>query len=135
MKTEYEMFELAPVSLWLEDYSGVRAQFDVWRSEGVTDLRAHLHADRGRAVACSRQLKVVRVNRRTLELFGASDLRHLTDNLHRVFGEATIEPYTHELVALTTMSQADQRMLSAKRAFYAASGVDRRTTQQGDLAS
>jgi hypothetical protein len=35
------MFELASVSLWLEDFSGVRALFDAWRDEGVTDLRAH----------------------------------------------------------------------------------------------
>ncbi|MEA3088345.1 MAG: hypothetical protein QOC89_6042, partial [Paraburkholderia sp.] len=36
-----EMFELAPVSLWLEDFSGVRALFNAWRAQGVTDLRAH----------------------------------------------------------------------------------------------
>jgi len=31
-----EMFDLAPVSLWLEDYSGLRRLFDIWRGEGVT---------------------------------------------------------------------------------------------------
>ena len=35
-----EMFELAPVSLWIEDYSGVKALFEEWRAIGVTDARA-----------------------------------------------------------------------------------------------
>ena len=101
MNTEYEeMFERAPVSLWLEDYSGLRALFDTWRADGVTDLRAFLNTDHARVTACSRQLKVLRVNRRTLELFGASDLAHLTANLHRVFRDAMVEPHINELVAL-----------------------------------
>jgi len=101
VNNEYEeMFELAPVSLWLEDYSGLRALFDSWRAEGVSDLRAFLNADRERVAACSRQLKVVRVNRRTLELFGAADPQHLIDNLERVFRDAMVEPHINELVAL-----------------------------------
>jgi len=101
MTTDFEeMFELAPVSLWLEDYSGLRALFAAWRAEGVTDLRAFLNADHGRVAACSQQLKVLRVNRRTLELFGATDLQHLVANLHRVFRDAMIEPHINELVAL-----------------------------------
>ena len=35
------MFDLAPVSLWLEDWSGLKALFDRWRAEGVA------HIDRG----------------------------------------------------------------------------------------
>ena len=54
MSTDFEeMFELAPVSLWLEDYSGLRALFERWRAEGVADLRAHLNADRTRVDECS----------------------------------------------------------------------------------
>jgi len=101
MNTDYEaMFERAPVSLWLEDYSGLHALFQRWRADGVNDLRAYLNADRGRVSACSQQLKVVRVNRRTLELFGADSLEHLTGNLDRVFRDAMIEPHINELVAL-----------------------------------
>ena len=101
MNTEYEeMFELAPVSLWLEDYTGLHALFQRWRAEGVTDLRSYLAADHARVSACSQQLKVVRVNRRTLELFGADSVEHLTSNLERVFRDAMIEPHINELVDL-----------------------------------
>jgi len=37
-----EMFALAPVSLWLEDYSGLKQLFATWRHAGVPDLRAYL---------------------------------------------------------------------------------------------
>ena len=40
MSTDFEeMFELAPVSLWLEDYSALHALFERWRAAGITDLR------------------------------------------------------------------------------------------------
>src|SRR5688500_2533178 len=66
-----EMFELAPVSLWLEDFSGVKAQLDEWRRAGVTDLRAFLREDTRRAKACSDRIRVIKVNRKTLSLFEA----------------------------------------------------------------
>ena len=101
MTTDYEeMFELAPVSLWLEDYSGLRALFERWRADGVRDLRAWLNADRARVAECSRQLQVLRVNRRTLELYGATDTQHLVANLDRVFRDAMLETHIDELVAL-----------------------------------
>src|SRR3989344_2552722 len=60
-----EMFDLAPVSLWLEDFSGVKAIFDRWRAEGVSDLRAHMLADPRRVGECSHAIAVLKVNRRT----------------------------------------------------------------------
>ncbi len=45
-----EMFDLAPVSLWLEDYSGLRTHFDGLRAHKVSRiLRAYLREDRERA--------------------------------------------------------------------------------------
>ena len=40
-----QMFELAPISLWLEDFSALKQLFDGWRAEGVTDLVAHVAFD------------------------------------------------------------------------------------------
>ena len=94
------MFELAPVSLWLEDYSGLHALFERWRGAGITDLRAHLQGDASRVTECSRELRVVKVNRRTLDLFEADDSAHLVANLHRVFRDEMLGPHIEELVAL-----------------------------------
>lgn len=95
-----DMFELAPVSLWLEDYSELRALFEDWRAQGVTDLRAHLRGQPGRVAECSRRLKLLRVNRRTLELFGAADLGELAANLDAVFRDDMLERHVEELAQL-----------------------------------
>ncbi len=84
-RDDAEMFERAPVALWLEDYSGLKTLFDAWRDAGVTDLRAFLLEDTARVTECSRHLKVLKVNRATLKLFEADNVEHLVANLHRVF--------------------------------------------------
>ena len=94
------MFELAPVSLWLEDYSALKQLFDSWRAAGVTDLRAHLAEDPARVRECSAALKVLRVNRRTLELFAAADQQTLEANLDKVFRDDMHHAVHHELEAL-----------------------------------
>lgn len=101
--TEYDhaqIFDLAPISLWLEDYSGIRALFDTWRADGVVDLRAWLQADIARVEACSSRIRVLRVNRRTLEMYEADDLDHLTANLSRVFRDDMLATHIEELVQL-----------------------------------
>ena len=75
------MFEFAPMSLWLEDYSGLRRLFESWRDAGVTDLIAHLKADPQRVRDCMAQLQVVSVNRSTLSLFGAENQAQLLSQL------------------------------------------------------
>jgi diguanylate cyclase (GGDEF)-like protein len=95
-----ETFELAPVSLWLEDYSALHALFARWRAAGITDLRRYLNADRARVAECSRCLKVLSVNRRTLSLFGVDSTEHLVANLDKVFRDAMLETHIEELVAL-----------------------------------
>jgi diguanylate cyclase (GGDEF)-like protein len=94
------MFELAPASLWLEDFSGLRALFDRWRAEGVQDLREHLRADRSCIAQCTRELKVLKVNRRTLELFGAADQAQLLANLDQVFRDDMLDHHVEELAQL-----------------------------------
>ena len=94
------MFDLGPVSLWLEDYSALRALFDSWRAEGVTDLRAHLAADPARVTACSQCIRIIAVNRRTLTLYEAEDLPQLAANLGRVLRDDMLEAHLDELVQL-----------------------------------
>jgi diguanylate cyclase (GGDEF)-like protein len=97
---EEQMFEVAPVSLWLEDYSQVRALFEEWRAKGLTDLRTYLRADVGRIKACSGRIRVLKVNRRTLSLFAAADLAHLVANLDRIFRDDMLATHVEELAQL-----------------------------------
>ncbi len=95
-----DMFALAPVSLWLEDFSGVKALFERWRADGVTDLRAHLTAQRELVAQCSQQIRVLEVNRKTLAQFGADSLEHLVANLGKVFRDDMLKSHVEELSQL-----------------------------------
>ena len=95
-----EMFDLAPVSLWIEDYSAVKALFEQWRTEGIGDIKAFLAADPNRVRQCSQRIRILKVNRKTLSLFGARDLDHLIANLHRVMRDDTFTSLVEELAQL-----------------------------------
>lgn len=95
---DYEsLFELAPVSLWLEDFSAVRQAFEALRADGVTDLRGYLRANPVEVARCSALIRVTAVNRRTLKLFRAADFDDLVANLDAVFRDDMFDQHVEEL--------------------------------------
>ncbi|SDO25118.1 diguanylate cyclase (GGDEF) domain-containing protein [Rhodoferax sp. OV413] len=91
------LFELAPVSLWLEDFSALKRLFDRWRAEGVSDLRAHVAAHPECLAECAASLQVLEVNQRTLELFGASSQAELLANLSQVFRGDMLDHFAQQM--------------------------------------
>ncbi|MGO4812419.1 diguanylate cyclase [Cupriavidus sp. 2MCAB6] len=94
------MFQLAPVSLWLEDFSAVREYFQVLRAQGVSDLRSYLRTHPQEVARCSARIRVLDVNQRTLDLFRASDLSDLVSNLDTVFRDDMFDQHVEELAQL-----------------------------------
>lgn len=97
---ESDVFDLAPISMWIENFSGVKALFDQWRLDGIADIREFLKQDLARAADCSQRIRVLRVNRKTLELFEADDIAHLTANLSSVFRDDMLDTHINELADL-----------------------------------
>ena len=93
-------FELSPIAMWLEDYSEVKKQFDLWREQGVEDLLDFLQQDESRILECARKIKLLKVNSKTLELYQARDFDHLHQNLDLVFKEDMSKTHVKELLAL-----------------------------------
>lgn len=93
-------FELSPIAMWLEDYSDIKKQFDIWREQGVQDLFSFLQEDESRILDCARKIKLLKVNSKTLELYQAKDFEHLCQNLHLVFKGDMSKSHIKELVAL-----------------------------------
>lgn len=100
------MFEFAPISLWAEDFSGLKRIFDEWREAGVTDLRAWLQADHGRVLACWNSIRVLRVNRASFSLFTRDDLADLDASTQNVF---------HEDMLPGLMDELDQLWINGER--------------------
>ncbi|HEY1998388.1 sensor domain-containing diguanylate cyclase [Paraburkholderia sp.] len=127
-RDDSEMFELAPVSLWLEDFSGVRALFDAWRAEGVTDLRAHFAEHPQRVAQCAHSIRVIKVNQKTLTLFEAADFDALTTSLSTVFRDDMLKTHLEELCQLWAgqthfMSQTVNYTLGGRRLDVLLKGV------------
>ena len=93
-------FELSPIAMWLEDYTEVKKQLDLWREQGVQDLLSFLQSDESRVLECARKIKLLKVNSKTLELYQAKDFEHLSENLHLIFKEEMAQSHIYELVDL-----------------------------------
>lgn len=95
-----QIFELAPVSLWLEDYSAIRDLFQTWRAQGMHDLAAMFRAHPERLRQCAHSLMVLRVNQRTLALFEARTQDELLGQLDRLFRDDSLPMFALEMQQL-----------------------------------
>ncbi|MFP6562543.1 diguanylate cyclase [Paraburkholderia sp. B3] len=91
------LFDVTPTSLWLEDYSQLRALFDRWRAAGVTDIRRHLEEEPRRVAECSACIRVLKVNQHTLRMYGARDYDELAAHLGSVLRDDMFQAHVGEL--------------------------------------
>ena len=115
-----DLFQLAPLPLWLEDFSAVKILLDGWRAEGVTDLRAHLQANPDLVRKAALSIRVIAVNDKTVELFEADNSDQLIANLGVVFSRDMLSTHMGELCQLWERtggfeSQAVNYTLSGRR--------------------
>ena len=96
------LFEHSPISLWVEDYTGIRQRFTALRGEGVSDLARHLRLHPAFVQQCIASIKVIDVNHRTLELFRASSKDELFARLDDVFGTDSSAHFAIELLDMWT---------------------------------
>jgi diguanylate cyclase (GGDEF)-like protein len=92
------LFEMSPVSLWVEDFSGVKGRLDALRESGVTDFAAHCAAHPEFVQQCMRAIGVIDVNRQTLTLFNAESKAQLYARLDDVFRDDMSHAFKNELL-------------------------------------
>ena len=98
--SQSEVFQLAPLPLWLEDFSAVKDLLDQWRDEGVEDLHAHLTANPHLVRQAALAIKVIAVNEKTVTLFEAKDADELISKLDVVFSRDMLSSHMGELCQL-----------------------------------
>ena len=94
------LFEYAPISLWEEDYSGIKHFFDGLRAQGVADLTEYLNQHPADIDTCMKLIKVTHVNHETLKMFGAGSEEELLNNLDMIFQDEMRHHFRAELLAL-----------------------------------
>jgi PAS domain S-box-containing protein len=96
------IFEDSPISLWVEDLSRVKGFLDHLTSAGIEDLRQYLDEHPEEVRRCATLIKVLDVNRATLELYGAETKAQLLGSIERVLAPESYDALKEEMLALAS---------------------------------
>ncbi len=94
------IFEYAPIAIWEEDFSALNELRDEIESQKVKNIRDYLSDNKELLIRTFRQLKVLDVNKKALELYGASTKRELLDNLGKTVHRDVLRILADEFTAL-----------------------------------
>ena len=83
------LFEESPVALWYGDISGLLAWLHDLADQGVTDLVAHVGSDPAAVADVGRLVRIVAVNRSSLEVFGAAGAQEMMEEFQQTFTPET----------------------------------------------
>ncbi|HEX6268894.1 MAG TPA: PAS domain S-box protein [Anaerolineales bacterium] len=96
-----DLFENAPVAIWLEDFSQVMAWMEQLRIKGVTDLKAYLARHPEQFKFALGLIRILSVNQAAVEMNGAHSKAHLLERFHQlVRDEVPSGVMMHELEML-----------------------------------
>jgi PAS domain S-box-containing protein/putative nucleotidyltransferase with HDIG domain len=96
------MFEDSPAALWVEDFSAVTARIDAWRKDGTTDFRDFFESHPEATVECASLVKILDVNRATMQMMGASRKEQLLGSLDELFDHKPSATFGDQLVGLAS---------------------------------
>jgi PAS domain S-box-containing protein len=96
-----ELFEACPVSLWEEDFSAVKQYLDELQKKGILDFAAYFANHPEDIAKCSALVKVLNVNKATLNLYNAKSVDEILGGLSSVLTEeSNRKQFSGELNAL-----------------------------------
>lgn len=100
-ETHYQaLFEDSPISLWQEDLTDLRAYLKNLQDSGVRDVRAYLGAHPEEMQRCADLIKVVDINRATLEIYEADSKEQLLDSIASTFSPESYPAFKEAIIAL-----------------------------------
>lgn len=106
------IFDHAPIAFWEEDFSEVKTYLDGLKRKGVEDLRYHFETHPDEVDECFRSIKVLNVNRATVEMNGTDSKDGLIPSLMQNFTPESEGTFIEELLALAEGKTEFQRECS-----------------------
>jgi PAS domain S-box-containing protein len=100
MDRYYSLFENVAISLWEEDFSAVKKYIDHLRNQGIVNFRDYFEQNPHEVMNCVEMVRIVGVNKATLDLYQASSKDELLKGLQQIFIEDTYKIFGEELIAL-----------------------------------
>ncbi|MBU4356501.1 MAG: PAS domain S-box protein, partial [Proteobacteria bacterium] len=100
-KTHYQaLFEDSPISLWQEDMTDLRAYLENLQDTGIRDVRAYFEAHPEELQQCANLIKVVDINRATLEIYEADSKEQLLTTITSIFSPESYPAFKEAIIAL-----------------------------------
>ena len=100
-ETDYRaLFEHAPVPLWEEDLSEVKAIIDGLKRRRVKDFRKYLERNPAVVDDCIRRVRILDLNDHVLELYEADSKAELLAGLPQLFTDESVIAFREELIAI-----------------------------------
>ena len=94
------IFETVEVSLWEEDFTGVKAAIDELKQLGIKDFRKYFNEHPAFVEKAMKLIKVTDVNQATVEMFEAKDKTELLGSLPKIFIPESLPIFIEEMVVL-----------------------------------
>ena len=95
-----DLFESAPMSIWEEDFSGVKAYLDQRKKDGIQNFEQYFDQNPEELIECIKRVKITNINQRAVELHRAESKRSLlSTNLYRIFTDDSVNTFKKVLLA------------------------------------
>ncbi len=88
------------MSLWVEDFSAIKVLMDEVRLRGIRDLRVFTDVHPEFVERCMSEIRVIDVNRHTLQTFAAPDKPTLLRRLDEIFRDEMRDQFREQLIDL-----------------------------------
>ncbi|MBL8100679.1 MAG: PAS domain S-box protein [Anaerolineales bacterium] len=95
------LFEDSPISLWEEDFSDVKKKLDELKQAGVKDFEAYFSSHPQVVIECASLIKILNVNKASVELYNAKSKEDLTTNMLRLLrADSVTQQFVEELIQI-----------------------------------
>ncbi len=96
-----DLFEENPISLWEEDISEIKKFIDQLKNSGVNDFRAYFEQNPDVINKLLSMVKIVKVNKKTIQIYEVSKKEKLINNLKRTLTNESLEAFREEIIAFS----------------------------------
>ncbi|MDQ1265786.1 MAG: hypothetical protein QG635_938, partial [Bacteroidota bacterium] len=94
------LFDQSPISIWEEDFTGIKFLLDELKAVGISDLKKYLNENPEFIRKCAESVIIIDVNNATLKLFEATNKEELFRGLPSIFSEESYDCFKNELLAI-----------------------------------
>ncbi|HSK09354.1 MAG TPA: PAS domain S-box protein [Vicinamibacterales bacterium] len=94
------LFDDSAISLWEEDFTGIKRHIDRLRALGVTDLETHFAAHPEELADCVSTVRVVDVNKATIAMYGAENRAQMLAGLSHIIDTDSYPVFKDAFLAL-----------------------------------